>query len=397
MVWPNYWSLLPILGTVMVLYAQKSSGVLVSSRITKIVGLTSYSVYLWHWPIVVAIAYFDLMSNVEAILIGLLVSFLVGWLSYAKVELVFSAIKGSKIRQASLVAIPCVFAVGSAIVIFISNGISSELRFEKNILIADKEYLNREPMKHKCLVEHVDNSPHCIYGDKSKDTALVLLGDSHASAVVSAVTEAVSDKGNVVLIAYAGCLPIHNGTQVGKENSHCSSFVTNELNYIREHYQGVPVLMVNRWSYYLHGKLEENKPKISFPEDNALTFNDLFVNNLRSTLCELGESNSISLLAPIPEFKSEAPRSIAKSLLNRTNVELQMSMDAYLSRNANAISAIESAALSCNVKVYDPLPYLCQNERCLAHKNGRPLYYDDNHLSEFGNRLLIPLFEQLLN
>lgn len=42
-----------------------------------------------------------------------------------------------------------------------------------------------------------------------------------------------------------------------------------------------------------------------------------------------------------------------------------------------------------------PLPYLCHDGRCWGSKDGRPLYYDDDHLSEYGNKLLVPMFKQV--
>ena len=42
-----------------------------------------------------------------------------------------------------------------------------------------------------------------------------------------------------------------------------------------------------------------------------------------------------------------------------------------------------------------PLPYLCDDEYCYGSKDGRLLYFDDNHLSEYGNKLLVPMFERL--
>jgi hypothetical protein len=47
------------------------------------------------------------------------------------------------------------------------------------------------------------------------------------------------------------------------------------------------------------------------------------------------------------------------------------------------------------VHILDPLPYLCHDGRCWGSKAGRPLYSDDNHLSEYGNKLLVPMFKQV--
>jgi SGNH domain (fused to AT3 domains) len=47
------------------------------------------------------------------------------------------------------------------------------------------------------------------------------------------------------------------------------------------------------------------------------------------------------------------------------------------------------------VIILDPLPYLCSDGRCAGTKDGWPLYRDDNHLSEYGNKLLVPMFAKV--
>jgi len=49
-----------------------------------------------------------------------------------------------------------------------------------------------------------------------------------------------------------------------------------------------------------------------------------------------------------------------------------------------------------NFHVLNPAPSLCNDEECFGSYDGRPLYYDDTHLSEWGNRRLIPLFKRAL-
>ena len=57
--------------------------------------------------------------------------------------------------------------------------------------------------------------------------------------------------------------------------------------------------------------------------------------------------------------------------------------------------AQDAAEKQCGVKILDPLPYLCDANYCYGSKNGRPLYHDDDHLSEYGNKFLIPMFERI--
>lgn len=42
-----------------------------------------------------------------------------------------------------------------------------------------------------------------------------------------------------------------------------------------------------------------------------------------------------------------------------------------------------------------PLPYLCHNDRCCGSRDGHPLYRDDNHLTETGNKVLAPMFAEV--
>lgn len=42
--------------------------------------------------------------------------------------------------------------------------------------------------------------------------------------------------------------------------------------------------------------------------------------------------------------------------------------------------------------ILDPLPYLCDGQFCQGADANKPRYYDDNHLTETGNRRLVPLF-----
>jgi len=82
--WPGYASLLPIIGACLVLISNNGESLLVNNRVTHALGKWSYSIYLWHWPIVVANFYFNLGDNWW--ILGLPMSLLLGALSYKFIE-----------------------------------------------------------------------------------------------------------------------------------------------------------------------------------------------------------------------------------------------------------------------------------------------------------------------
>ena len=68
---------------------------------------------------------------------------------------------------------------------------------------------------------------------------------------------------------------------------------------------------------------------------------------------------------------------------------------AALVLNAFVWGVQDQAREECGAQILDPLPYLCDEQRCYGSRDGKPLYYDDDHLSESGNKRLIPMFAEL--
>jgi peptidoglycan/LPS O-acetylase OafA/YrhL len=84
--WPGWRATIPVVGTVAVLVAHRSRSMWTGTRGVQWIGTCSYSIYLWHWPVIVALAYFDVHREPLALALGLMSSLLLGWLSYRFVE-----------------------------------------------------------------------------------------------------------------------------------------------------------------------------------------------------------------------------------------------------------------------------------------------------------------------
>lgn len=53
--WPGHWAILPVLGTSFIMFANNQDCKLTNNAIAQWLGDRSYSLYLWHWPLVVAL------------------------------------------------------------------------------------------------------------------------------------------------------------------------------------------------------------------------------------------------------------------------------------------------------------------------------------------------------
>jgi hypothetical protein len=162
-------------------------------------------------------------------------------------------------------------------------------------------------------------------------------------------------------------------------------------------------VIVNRYALAafggLDGRLDGNKPQVFFsavyPESTA-KFLAEFSQAITKSACALARYRTVYMMRPIPEMGVDVPKTLSRRMTFGMKDDIYVSMNSYLRRNGWVFAAQDAARDQCGVKILDPLPYLCQNGLCYGSKSGRPLYYDDNHLSEFGNKQLIPLFREVI-
>lgn len=149
--------------------------------------------------------------------------------------------------------------------------------------------------------------------------------------------------------------------------------------------QNLTILLVSRVSRYVYGHNEDDEPKPIAYFDKLLTelaepeFLKQFKAAYINTACNFQASNQVYLIRPIPEMGIHVP----------------ITLEEYHQRHAFTWAMQDEAAEKCGVKILNPLPYLCDDTYCYGSKNGRPLYYDDDHLSEYGNKFLVPMFEEV--
>jgi hypothetical protein len=232
---------------------------------------------------------------------------------------------------------------------------------------------------------------------------VVLIGDSHANAVVTALAAAVAKPYGVMEWSFSAC-PIllgANRANINLKNT-CSEFVNWTLQKLQNIPRDVPVVIVNRHSQYALGQNEDqsqkNIPWVNFSHPYAKTeaaFLKEYAQHLTDVACKLAQSRKVFLVRPIPEMGINVPNT-ARAMVVGFTKEVTVSLEDYHARNDFSWAAQDAAHAQCGVQILDPLPYLCWDGVCHGSKNGRPLYSDDNHLSEFGNKLLVPMFEKVV-
>ena len=387
--WPGYLALVPAVGAALVILANSNS---LFSRVApmQFVGRISYSVYLWHWPLVVFLYICGLLDSSPHVFVALLITFALGYLSYRWIE---SSV--GKIRLPSRALLKhCGLAL--VLVVVASAGGSlvkkhPELRFafeeHERPVYASKLY------ERECYPDADDRDVvDCRLGEG--EVRVILFGDSHAESPAAAV-QGVNPSA-ALSWSRGGCPTLLDFQMQDRElESKCHVFNQRRFDLLEHEYPGVPVVLLSRAALYSDDR-RENRFRVYFNgqrhQESAAFARDFDAEYAR-TVCTLAEQRPVYIVRPIPEM----PFSVYKGLNLQARIlgsksDISVPVEAYRERNRRANEAIDFAAQRCQVQVLDPAPWLCPNGECMGSLEGKALYFDDNHLVDSGNRRLQGMF-----
>lgn len=385
------------MGAALVILAGTSSP-LVAGRVWQWLGDNSYSIYLWHWPLMVLLHFLERNDEPVWIISGILLSLLLGWASHRLVEQPARSKANTLKPSTALLVFLLIVGVVAGGAQYVRKTTFDD-RLPEVAQAYAREAKNYDPRSMECL----RSKEPCIYG--GKNIRLVVIGDSHAGAVVSAVASMLPDGDGLLFHAHSACLINFGASRPagkGKECTELHEWVRDEL---PKRYPGIPVLLVNRTTVYAFGGIEgeggeePGRPmfhfsKVSNHPDSV--YQEEFRRHYVDTLCHISKAQSLYVVQPVPEMAFNVPDSLVRDAILGRQRELFMPLNEYHERHAPVRAWQEEAVERCGVKLLDPVPYLCSAGRCEAVRDGRAIYYDDDHLSEFGSRLLLPMFRAAL-
>lgn len=403
--WPGWRAAIPVLGSVLVLTAARQGSVWTGTRIAQWLGDCSYSLYLWHWPLVVALVYLQRVGEPLAIALGMLMTLVLGRLSYRFVEIPAR-------RQLTRLAFwPCAASVAIAVVLISSVGLWIRVqqgvpgRFGPQVEAVFNESRDYNPRKRECFVEDQLPIPECTYGGDT--LGVIVLGDSHGDAMIRSVEKALPDKRlNVLDWTIPVCPTVFGIKRDGDPNYRCADFLAYALNKSKTLPAHAPMIIVNRTSAYLWGPNEPDEAALAGLPTFHLNASrssrtPAFLNEMRDglieTACAFAKTRPVYVVRPTPELKVDVPKTMGRALILGEHRRVSISIDEYRQRHALAWQTQDAMAERCGVKILDPIPYLCHDGQCTGDVNGMPIYYDDDHLSMRGADLLIPLFQRVMN
>ena len=379
--WPGIFTVIPVASTMLCIICNSQTLASQLDRHISWVGLSSYSVYLWHWPLAVLLVYANVNNDVRWVSLALIASFIIGVLSWKTIENpARSAL--ARISNLSLLTVAVVFAGSLYLTSYaIKNQIVTNDPNPRVDVIASEAINKNYSEDSRTHISHYGSGP----------VKAIIIGDSHAVATATALASAVGDNGSVVGLTYSGCPNIAFGDL--KDHPGCSLFNQQLLNRLSEFNSQTPVFLVNRSTHYIENGLIDFGSRTDSKEKN----DELFKESYSEMVCAIRKRHNVFMVNPIPEMPVNVPRRISHDLMmGKTPEDIFTTVQSYIERNQLILDAQKKAAKSCSAEILKPIDYLCHDGLCYGSENLQPLYFDDNHISETGNKKLIPMFKSAL-
>jgi hypothetical protein len=376
------------------------------------VGLISYSLYLWHWPLIIFASQweFGTLAPMEmTAVIG--VSVIAAVASWKFVEAPFRRRGGVLTRRQLFVAAAAVSACLAAFGAWggLTDGWPQRFPFDVAQIAA---YSSSVTTRHyECFDRpdfRVPVEQACSYGGDVPPSYAVW-GDSHADAMIDAIGKrAAAHNSSVRFFGSSGCPPIIGMEREDLENP-CAARNQQTLDEILRDAGLTTVILIARYAVYLAGYTgdfgpaeaqvqlnaylsDESRARLSSDERNAL-----FVRQTATTVSRLlSAGKKVVLVYPVPEVGYDVPLTLARMARDRRDVtSFTRPFSYFQQRQAPVFDALDRAGdSSLIVRIY-PHRLLCDGVRCIVYAGGKPLYRDDDHLSPAGADFVAPLFEPL--
>ena len=396
---PGWRALLPTIGALLIIAAGTEAFLnkhVFSNKLVVFIGLISYPLYLWHWPL------FCIFKNNLAgesptgslMLVLIFVSFLLAYLTYTLIERPMRSKKATWKLVLALVLLLLLVSVGSKQLLrknewvneFIESGIPKEIA---QLNVKPSRPFQRDK---QCLDKFGGRFNYChTSGDKP---SVLIFGDSH-NHVMLGYLENQKQLPEFYLVANDGLIVFDNVIASDRKNGKEDALVINKFWNVVEHSPEIrTVILRGNWSHHL------TEPLIS-EINESWNSTEIYRNHWNHLINRLvSKGKKVVVVLDNPELDASVVKkclplqriSFLTTPCEKTvgikdiNSEYQKARDLLL----RELSKYDRGVL----KVIDLGKVFCPENKCFVMFKDKPLFMDDDHLSVYGNEFIWPLIEK---
>lgn len=375
---PGLNALWPCLGTALLLFTGKTEehkGIvnkLIQNKIMVGIGLISYSLYLWHWPIFVLIKYSGINLEGSVRIIAIIAIFILSYFSWRFIEQPFRTTLKFDFKKTILV----IFVPSLVVIALIYGVLDAKDGFpERHPGLAEfnpkKNYPNK--LRRQCFDKlKVGNCEDCFIGVKKDTLDGMLIGDSFANHTAAFLDVLAKDADLYIHDSAAGGYPLMNNIDEKGAPLYPEKYAIERLNYAKKFKN---IFIAANWE------------GLSLPK-NIKTYHATL-----KTLEELVKSGKKIIIFDPLRATTDLNLHRAKLVKAKTAVyfsEKDFSITEYKRPDNYIINEIKRKFPSIIIIDFNKL--MCENGKCDIELNNTIVYRNSDHLNTSGARLLGELY-----
>ena len=395
---PSFYTLSPIIGVCLIIwFSDKNEPIskILSSKLFVLIGLISYSLYLWHYPIFAF-----------AIVTGLIKGSVIGKILLIPIILVCSIISYRFIekpfREQKYQSKKILITLLSSIILLASF----------NFYIIHDDGVQKRVSKNDLMYFFKTKETEINFFKKDNTKKVVMIGDSHAGVLNFNLNEEIKKK-NLSLYWFHTQMYLKDFNRIQRKNKKIVeefNFKNNTIHNFLKKNSDLIVILHHRWTYLL------TETETSFDNEKGYKESNRYLEpiNIKTSSSEerrkyikaglleqikdiISQGHKLILVYPVPEMSFNVPQRLhnkylfEKELFENSTPILSGSYEVFKKRNSLIFEILDSVKSPNIYRVY-PHKLFCNKiflNRCVANDNNYVFYADDNHLSTKGSKLVV--------
>lgn len=417
---PGMWALVPVLGAVLIISAGPKAWInnsILSNKFAVWFGLVSFPLYLWHWPLLSFARIVEGGIPTEKIrLVSLLISIILAWFTYKFIERPIRLGKQNKMRISVLVML-MIMVAGAGIYVKDHRGLKFRNVVNINhVLNSGADGSDGKNMIDGCGIENESASK--LFGmcatDKRGNVRFALMGDSKASALHGGLVRTSSEEGRWLVIGGNGShgapLPLLTSDQAASNQLTVfaiDAIIKNKdidtvvlVSAVRAIFAIDDFNVGESFGVYNYKYLS----RLSTAKNFDVVYDQL--NRVVKKFVNSGKKVVLVVDNPaLPSPEDCVVRQTSLSFIN--NIFKNVNQDCFVPINVfndeikiyrDLLAKVQASYPEGTVKIFDPTSIYCNKNTgfCEPLKNGRLMYSDTDHISDYAAGLVGKELNKLL-
>jgi peptidoglycan/LPS O-acetylase OafA/YrhL len=380
---PGWWAILPTVGAMLIISAGAQAWVnrvILSYRVLVWIGLISFPLYLWHWPLLSFARIVEGETPTSGIRIAAaIISIVLAWLTYTLIEKPIRVRGYSKTKTVTLVLFMIIVAYVGYYT-YTNDGFGFRVQEFEPIIKAAGEWQYPGALK-----EFQYKTRTFFYQESGKPQTTLFVGDSNVEQYYVRVDELIKthplDTNSIIFATGGGCLPIKAAPH-DEPHTHCFGLMEDALEMALARKEITTVVIAGQWNGYLSAGFGL-VGKFGYGSEEY----QMLLSHLSDYIQELKRHNkTVFIVLNIPKGNKLDPKYMAQRgfhsfstffLLRNGGISRTTLSETY----GPIQEDLQRVASTSGAIVINPLNFLCTNDFCASvDDRGEPIYKDNSHL-----------------